>query len=78
MLTYLQNNELPEGKKMAKEILALSRFMAVANGILIHFWTTTSNKRRQQSIKQLGVPTLMQQQALKSAHNDQFLSVHWE
>ena len=49
MMDDLLLNELPPDEKMAQEILILSRYMAVANGLLIHFWTTISEKRRSQS-----------------------------
>ena len=77
MMDYLLLNELPPDKKMAQEILILSRYMVVANGLLIHFWTTISEKRRSQSIKQLVIPTSLQNHVRQYAHCDKHLSAHW-
>ena len=71
IINYLKFNILPEDAKQSSETITWSRFMGIADGLLYHFWTCISDKRKSKCIKQLVIPTSMKQQALKFAHNDE-------
>ena len=78
LFNYLQKSELTEDEKLNSQIIAWSRFMLIQDGLLYHLWTTISDKRKHQFIKQLVVPSSLKEKALDFAHCEHNISSHLE
>ena len=77
LMNYLQKLELTDDERTNAQIISWSRFMLIQDGLLYHLWTCVSDKRKQQCIKQLVVPTKLREKALQFAHCEHNISAHF-